>query len=529
MNDAMGGEVSVQAARNPGGGFERDESGIVNNTSQQAPGRVERPAGPIRRLIGAALDDNLLVVVILMLAIFLLVVGRTLLGVDSWLTLVSGREIAQHGLPHHEALTTIPAGRVWTDQQWLAQLVFYGLDQVGGIGLTVVFHALMVSAALAITVVASRVRGASSRMTLLGAVVCLVVAPWSWQLRAQSIALPLFALSLALVSTDLRLVAGRTLAVFPTLVLWANVHGSVILGAMLVSLAAALRVADLVRRKGGLAALWRPMIFLVAPWVCVLVSPYGTDLVAYYRLLLLDSPVSKYITEWQAPGPHGYFLAFFAVAAATVVIATWQRRQLSLFDLAVLALTLVGALRSVRAVVWFSLAFAMLLPLALDGIFPPGLPAQVHRRLAATLTAILAAILTVTAVFTLTRNDAWFEHDWSTPGAGAAARAVQAAGQGATVWASGTYADWLLWQEPSLRGHVAWDARFELLTDAELRSIVRFNSGKDGWKAPLLRYPILLLDRRANRKQTQALRREPGSKVLFEDRWVVVLSRHAAG
>ena len=73
---------------------------------------------------------------------------------------------------------------------------------------------------------------------------------------------------------------------------------------------------------------WRPLFFLVAPWCCVLASPYGTDVIAYYRLLLVDSPVSKYITEWQAPGLHGYFLVFFAVAAATVVIAVWQRRRL---------------------------------------------------------------------------------------------------------------------------------------------------------------------------------------------------------
>ena len=112
---------------------------------------------------------------------------------DSWLTLVSGREVAQHGLPHHEVITTIARGRVWTDQQWLAQLIFYGLDRVGGLGLTVVFHSLMVAGAVAVTVIASRVRGASARMTLLAAIVCLLVAPWSWQLRAQSVALPLFA------------------------------------------------------------------------------------------------------------------------------------------------------------------------------------------------------------------------------------------------------------------------------------------------------------------------------------------------
>jgi hypothetical protein len=364
-------------------------------------------------------------------------------------------------------------------------------------------------------------------MTLLAAVVCLLVAPWSWQLRAQSIALPLFAITLALMATDRRLAARRTYLVFPTLALWANVHGSVILGAALVSFAAVIAIVDLLRQRGGTTKPWRPALFLVAPWACVFVSPYGTDLVGYYRLLLVDSPVSKFVTEWQAPRPHGYFLVFFAVAAATVAIAIWQRRRLSPYDLGVLALTLAGACRSVRAVVWFSLAMAMLLPLALDGVVRPSLSPPVHRRLAAGLTGGLAAILAATAVFTLTRRDAWFEQGWSARGARIAVRAALASDVEAAVWSSGTYADWLLWKEPSLRGRVAWDVRFELLTEAELRSIVRFNSHKSGWRAATRGYPLLLLDRGESPAQVQALRSEPGTHVLFADKTVVVLSRYA--
>ena len=94
-------------------------------------------------------ENHLLVVAWLVLLILLLVVGRELLNVDSWLTLVAGREIVEHGLPHRETLTVIPAGREWIDQQWLAQLVFYGLVRASGLGLALLFHALMVSSAIA--------------------------------------------------------------------------------------------------------------------------------------------------------------------------------------------------------------------------------------------------------------------------------------------------------------------------------------------------------------------------------------------
>jgi hypothetical protein len=472
-------------------------------------------------------NNNLLVVMIFVLAVFLLGVGRTLLGVDSWLTFMAGREIVDNGLPHHENLTTIPLGRVWTDQQWLAQVLYYGIYRIGGLGLAVVFHAFMVTAALAVTVITSRARGASSRMTLVAAFVCLVVAPWSWQLRAQSVALPLFALTLAAMSTDPFLTKRRTFLVIPVLILWANVHGSVILGAILVALAALLALVRQVRRReaGGLS---RPLFFLVAPWCCVLASPYGTDLVAYYRLLLIGSPVSKYITEWKAPGFHGYFLVFFAVAAATVVIAIWQRRRLSLYDLLVLAFTLAGALQSVRAVVWFALALAMLLPLALDGIVQPSLSPPVHRRLGHVLAGTMACLVAGIALFALTRSNGWYEQDMSARGAGVAARAAAASDTKAAVWASGRYGNWLLWKEPSLRGRVAWDVRFELLTEAELRAIVRFNSHEPGWRAATRGYPILVLDRSKSAPQARALQSDPGMTVVYADDSVVVLSSNAA-
>ena len=52
---------------------------------------------------------------------------------DSYLALVSGREVALHGLPQHDALTIWTLGARWIDQQWLGQLFYYGLARVGGI------------------------------------------------------------------------------------------------------------------------------------------------------------------------------------------------------------------------------------------------------------------------------------------------------------------------------------------------------------------------------------------------------------
>jgi hypothetical protein len=361
-------------------------------------------------------------------------------------------------------------------------------------------------------------------MTLLAAIVGLLVAPWSWQLRAQSVALPLFALTLALMATDPRRSLRRSYLVFPILILWANVHGSVVLGATLVSLVGILGLVDLARATGATTPWWRSVVFLFAPWICVLASPYGTDLVAYYRLLLIDSPVSKSVQEWKAPTPSGYLLVFFVVAAATVIVAVWQRRRLSVYDLAVLALTLGGALRSGRGIVWFSIAVAMLLPLALDGI-APGTQARAHRRLAIGLIGGLGLCLVASSIYAAVRDDSWYEQAWPAKAARATASAAAESGPWATVWPSDKYADWLLWKEPSLRGHVAWDVRFELLTAGEIRSIVEFKHRRPGWSRQVQAYPVLALNQAETRAQTRVLRRADGTTVAFANDDLVVLVR----
>ena len=77
---------------------------------------------------------------------------------DSWLTLVSGREVVQHGLPQHDQLMALSLGARWVDQQWLAQVVFYELARLGGIQAAVILHVLLLAGAFAIAVVAARSR-----------------------------------------------------------------------------------------------------------------------------------------------------------------------------------------------------------------------------------------------------------------------------------------------------------------------------------------------------------------------------------
>src|ERR1700731_1336319 len=80
-------------------------------------------------------NDVLLGVGLVAVTAVLLVFLPHAFNVDSWLALVSGREVWQSGLPHHETLTVLAQGAPWIDQQWLSQLLSYGTYLVGGLGL----------------------------------------------------------------------------------------------------------------------------------------------------------------------------------------------------------------------------------------------------------------------------------------------------------------------------------------------------------------------------------------------------------
>jgi hypothetical protein len=493
----------------------------VDETSAVAAPR-SKSHGSWARVVEIGADNSLLVVLVAALGTMLLGLAPQIFVADSWMTLVAGREIAEHGLPHRESLTVIAQGRTWTDQQWLAQLAFYGVDVLAGLRAAMLLHVGLVTTATALAIVAARRRGATARSTLLVVSACLLVAPWSWTLRAQALALPLFVATLALLAADRELARRRTLLVFPLLIVWANVHGSVVVGAAIAAWAGVIGLGELALHRPTRATPWRSAALVVLPWLCVLATPYGTAIVAYYKLMFIDSPVAKAVTEWQAPKPHGYQIAFFVVAAATVVIVFLGRRELSLFDLGVLALTLAGSLRSARGIVWFALAVAVLVPVALDAILPPD-RAPIRPRLGLVLCIGSCAVLGTALAVWVPRGDGWYESAWSNGSTRVVARVLPELAPGPALLPSDRHADWLLWKVPSLRGRIAYDIRFELLTEPELRSLALFKAVRPGWRRATRGYPLVVLDPNEDPRRISVMLHEPGARGLYRDDQIVIV------
>ena len=134
---------------------------------------------------------------------------------------------------------------------------------------------------------------------------------------------------------------------------------------------------------------WIPLALVVLSPLCVLATPYGWDIVAYYKLMLVDAPFAPILREWQWSSPSGTTALFWllALVAAGILALRRCRSRLTFYELAVLVLTFAGAVQAVRGVIWFALAAAAILPVALDGLLtkadvdaPQAQPHDLARR-----------------------------------------------------------------------------------------------------------------------------------------------------
>jgi hypothetical protein len=475
--------------------------------------------------VGQVLERNAFVVATLAVCSALQVaLIRSALQSDGWYTLVSGRLIAHDGIPHHDTLTALTLGRTWIDQQWLAHLALYGLWALGGVRAALFATVVLYSLAFAVAAVGARRRGATDRSVAIAVAVCFFVGISNTLLRAQVPAYVLFALVLALLLSDAARPSRRVYLVLPLLALWANVHGSVLLGATLVAAyGATVAVTGLLQRRPDERRLFRAAILIVAPWACVLISPYGLALPGYYQRVLDNPTLAHSVTEWGPSTLRGQPF-FFAALVGAAVLAVLARRRLTPFALVALAISGVFGLLAIRNIVWFAFVAAAVAPAALDAVWAP---TDTRRRfrfnliLGVTTVGLLIGAVAVT----LARSNGWYERSFPR-GAAAAVESAVGKGPAAPVFADEQFADWLLFADPDLAGRVAYDIRFELLTRRELRRIVdfRLKHGLD-WQRAIGGYKVLVLDPNSDGGALQWLRRHARVQVLYRDSDVVVLKR----
>jgi hypothetical protein len=499
---------------------------IVDRVGEASARRAGARRRPLERSLGWAGREALLFPVV---ALFLIALAGNLpreLFQDSWLTILGGREIVQHGLPSHDTLAIWTQGREWVDQQWLAQLVFYALYAFGGIKLALALHVVCAAGAFILAVVVARRRGGSTRSVCWVAVPTYVLLTWgSWNMRAQSIALLLFVLLTALLIRDAHSQSRRVFFVLPLLVLWANIHGTALTGAVLVALWG---ITHAIQSRARPLRDWAPRsaALVVAPFACIFVSPYAASLPSYYQTMLFNSGFREFVTEWKPTAASVQTAPFYLLAFLTVWLIGRKKDRLLPFEQVLLAATLLIGLQTIRGVIWFTLVALMLVPAALDGVLRTNTRAMRFQLLNRSLIAVSIVGVIATLAVVAAKPSSWFERSYPN-GVLAAFDRAQTRNPQLKVFANETYGDWLLLRRPELRGRLAFDIRFELTSKKELENLLKIRRRTDGWQRLVAPYSLFVLKKGPESKLASVLLRQPGARVEYRGRDAIVISRPA--
>jgi len=313
-------------------------------------------------------------------------------------------------------------------------------------------------------------------------------------------------------------ISGRTTAtVLAVLVLWANVHGSALLAAGLVALRGAVDLlSSCTRRRMS----W---VLLLAPWVCLLVSPYHVHLVSYYGVTAFNPSFSTYLGQWAPTTFSPVSVSLLVLVFGTIWMLGRATSAYTRYEQCLLVLAVVLAMLAVRNWAFASLLFVMLAPHGFDRALRKR-PPRPAPALGAAVAGIAALGAIAGVIAALSAPHAKLTSNYPAA-AGRAVAAAVASRPDARVYAGIPLADWLLWTQPQLEGKVVFDVRYELLHTSEVKRLALFDAGSQ-LGSPLGRPVAFLLDPTVENNAVKGLR--PDVRTVYKtDHAVVVVKPNA--
>lgn len=247
---------------------------------------------------------------------------------DTFLHLHAGRHVlATRSVPRVDPFSAIARGREWVNHSWLGAVVLYLVHESGGIAAVALFRVAMMAATALVLVLACRRAGGS--LSLCCAAALLACAAGRPSVLARPVLFTFLLVSVFLwAPRALTRPAWAAPALWVALTgLWANLHGGVLVGLLIVG-AYALSSA----LAGDHA--WRHWLILVLCAAATLCNPFGYKVLAYPLRLAAMPGIVGNITEWLPPSwsakhvPFGILTALFLLSVAAVTMKdrrAWSR------------------------------------------------------------------------------------------------------------------------------------------------------------------------------------------------------------
>jgi hypothetical protein len=273
---------------------------------------------------------------------------------DFWWHLRIGRWMVENGrLPSTDIFTFTVPGHVWTDHEYLTEILMWLVySTTGVVGISIAFGLITWAG---FWVMYHQVRRQPWVIVGIGLAIAAVAGSPIWGPRAQMITFFFTCLELYWLQGYLS-GRSRALNVFPLLmILWANLHGGWVIGFVWLGVALGAELLGWAWDRSNPAhrAHVRFLaIITVFSVVAVAATPHGFSLYPYPFQTQGSVAQQKLIVEWFSPDFHEVYLRpFEAMIFLTIIGFTLRRPSLYEFLLTLTALGL--ALQSVRNVVLF--------------------------------------------------------------------------------------------------------------------------------------------------------------------------------
>jgi hypothetical protein len=254
-------------------------------------------------------------VVVLGAALVLALVPR--LDTDLWWHLKDGAFIWHNGsVPTQDYMSFTFRGHAWTDHEWLAELLMYGLYSLGGLWALVIFYAVAITVTYGLVYLAMRQMGVHPMLALFVTAGAFMASSGSWGPRIQMLSLFFLALYSLVLGQYLKSPRRALLVALPAImVIWANIHGGFVLGLVLIG---ATLVGEWLNRVSGRPNLdWLQLrdllVALAASFAITVVNPNTYRLLLYPLTFILPNAYTNIIQESASPNFHLPVMMIFEV------------------------------------------------------------------------------------------------------------------------------------------------------------------------------------------------------------------------
>jgi hypothetical protein len=320
----------------------------------------------LRRLLRPTLSDCMVVWLLVGFCFGVPMAGR-ISAHDVWWHLQTGKMIsAHHAIPTVDVYSFTVYGKPWLVHEWLSLVLSWQVfDRFGFAGLNVA-KSLLILATFIVVLATARMRTTDLKAAIVATAVSAFVSIPGWSVRPQLFGYLCFAVLIWLVHRFRR--GASMWPAVPLFALWINLHGSWVIG-VVVLLATGAELAWQAKRDGDggrfrnfawsflftIAALFanpRPLEYVSYPFQYLGLAGHGNALVGW----------QEYVSEWRSPDFHR--LGFLPLAAAILslpVVLHYSRAKIRVWELAVVILFAGLTLRSQRHESVFALVLAPLL------------------------------------------------------------------------------------------------------------------------------------------------------------------------